>query len=126
MRRPAALLALVLVVGLAGTLVALRGREGNTQLAAGQQSLVPLDAGALERLVRTTSDPRPGRGGRARSARCTHAGGAWSCLVSYPTPPAISYRVDVHADGSIAGSGRPEGVRGGTELTIRGCCAASP
>jgi hypothetical protein len=126
MRRPAALLALLLVVGLAATVIALRGREGDTQLAVGQQSLAPVDAGALERLVLTTSDPRPGRGGHARSAHCAHAGGAWSCLVSYPSPPAIRYRVNVRADGAIAGSGRPEGVPGATELTIRGCCVASP
>jgi hypothetical protein len=125
-RHPAALVALVVAVGLAGTLIALRGREGNTQLAAGQQSLTPAGAGALERLVLTTSDPRPGHGGRAHSAHCTHAEGTWRCLVRYPSPPAIRYRVDVRADGSITGSGRPEGVPGATELTIRGCCVASP
>lgn len=124
MRRPAALLALVLAVGLAGTLIALRGHEGNAQLTAGQQGLAPVSSGALERLVLTTSDPRPGHPGRARSARCRGAGGTWSCLIRYPSPPAVSYRVAVRADGSIAGSGRAQG--GGAELTIRGCCVGSP
>jgi hypothetical protein len=55
-----ALIALVLAVGLAGAAVALRSREEDSQFVAHQQALVPVGATQLERLMLTTSDPRPG------------------------------------------------------------------
>lgn len=131
LRRPALLVALVLAVGLAGTAVALRSREGNAQLVSQQQGLLPVGAVALERLILTTSDPRPGYGGRARDARCTTAtatalGNPWACVVRYPRLPRVRYRVTVHADRSIYGLGRPEGSGLGAGLTVRGCCVESP
>ena len=73
MRRPSLLLVLILAVGLVGAAVALRSREGNTQFVSQQQDLLPVNAIALERLILTTSDPRPGYGGRAQDARCLTA-----------------------------------------------------
>jgi hypothetical protein len=129
MRRPAAIVALVLAIGVAGTAIALAGREGNTQFTAQQQSLLPVSAGALERLLLTTSDPRPGSGGRARGANCTSPthialGNPWTCVVRYPRLPRVRYSIIVYADRSIRGSGLPEGAVHGTELSIRGCCVA--
>jgi hypothetical protein len=131
MRRPGLLVALVLAVGLAGTVVALRSREGDAQLVAQQHGLLPVSAAALERLILTTSDPRPGYGGRARDARCTSAtatapGDRWSCVVRYPRLPRIRFRVTVFADRSIYGSGRPEASSRGAGLTVRGCCVGAP
>ncbi|MGO9248010.1 MAG: hypothetical protein ACLQQB_00780 [Solirubrobacteraceae bacterium] len=133
LRRPWLLVALVLAVGIAGTAIALASHEGNTQFAAQQQGLLPVSAGALERLILTTSDPRPGYGGgRALDARCTTAsasalGNPWTCLVRYPRLPRIGYRVTVRADRSIYGTGRPEGaVRYATPLTVKGCCVNAP
>jgi hypothetical protein len=131
MRRPGALVALVLAIGLAGTALALKGREGDPQFVSRQQDLLGVTATGLARLILTTSDPRPGFGGRARAARCAAAargaGGPWSCVVSYPRPPRVRYRVTVHADRSIYGSGLPEGrVLKGTLITVRGCCVGGP
>jgi hypothetical protein len=122
----------ILVVGLAGTALALRNHESNTQFLAAQQDLLPVSPSALEQLVLTTSDPRPGYGGRAMNARCVSAsasalGNPWSCVVRYPRLPRIRYRVTVRADRSIYGVGRPEGVvQYRTPLTVRGCCVGSP
>jgi hypothetical protein len=123
------LVALVLAVGFAGTAVALHSREADSQFVAHQQALVPVGATQLERLLITTSDPRPGYGGRARSARCSSGAhtalrNPWSCVVRYPRMPRVRYRVTVYADRSIFGSGQPEGrpLRG--VLTVKGCCVA--
>jgi len=129
MRRPWTLVALVLAVGIAGTVVALGGREGNPAFVSAQQNLTPVAAIALDRLLLTTSDPRPGFGGRARSALCATAvhsalGNPWSCLVSYPRPPKVRYRVTVHSDRSIEGSGQPEGAPLRGVLVVHGCCVA--
>lgn len=133
MRHGGLLLALVLAVGAAATVVALHDREENTQFVAQQRALAPVGALGLERLLLTTSDPRPGYSrspARALSARCASAGGGalgnpWSCVVRYPRPPRIRYRVTVHADRSIFGSGEPEGAPLRGVLTVRGCCVAS-
>jgi hypothetical protein len=133
MRHPGLLVTLVLAVGVAGTVVALHSREEDAQFVAAQQTLAPVGATQLERLILTTSDPRPGYGrppARARGARCLSAtrtalGDPWSCVVRYPRLPRVRYRVTVHADRSIYGSGQPEGRPLGGALTVRGCCVAA-
>ena len=120
-------MALVLMVGIAGAAVAVRSREGDTQFLARQQDLVPVGPAALERLMVTTSDPRPGYGGRARAARCTSPsssglGDPWTCVVRYPRLPRVRYRVTVYANQSISGFGQPEGRPLASALTVRGCC----
>ena len=123
------LVAMVLAVGIAGTAVALRSREEDSQFVSHQQALVSVGATQLGRLLLTTSDPRPGYAGRARSTRCHSAvrsalGNPWSCVVRYPRLPDVRYRVTVYADRSIFGSGQPVGrpLRG--TLTVKGCCVA--
>jgi len=128
-KRPWTLVALVLAVGLAGTLVALKGREGNPAFVSAQQSLTPVAPVALERLLLTTSDPRPGFSGHARGARCTSAvhtalGNPWTCVVGYLRPPRVRYVVTVHSDRSIQGSGQPQGAPLHGALLVRGCCVA--
>lgn len=130
MRFGGLLVGLILLVGLVGTVVALHSREDNTQFVSKQQALTPVGAVQLERLVLTTSDPRPGYAGRARAARCvsgTHSalGNPWSCLVRYPRLPRVRYHVTVHGDRSIYGLGQPEGRPLHGVLTIRGCCVAT-
>jgi hypothetical protein len=131
MRWTGALVALVLAVGIAGTAITLRSREGDAQFIARQQDLGPVAAAALERLIVTTSDPRPGYGGRARSASCSSVStnppaDGWTCAVRYPRLPRVRYRVTVYADRSIYGSGQPEGRPLGGALTVRGCCVVGP
>jgi hypothetical protein len=130
MRFGGLLVGLILLLGLAGTVVALHSREENTQFVSKQQALTPVGSVQLERLILTTSDPRPGYAGRARGARCLPGtrdalGDPWSCVVRYPRLPRVRYRVSVYADGSIHGSGQPEGrpLRG--VLTIGGCCVTA-
>jgi hypothetical protein len=130
MKRPGLLVGLVLLVGAVGGVIALKSREGNTQFVAQQQGLLPVSAATVQRLLLTTSDPRPGFGGRARQAHCESRsaapmGNPWQCLVRYPREPRVRYRVLVHADRSIYGSGQPEGGSGGATLSVRGCCVGA-
>ena len=125
------LVALILVVGIAGTVVALKSRESNAQFVLQQQALAPVSASALDALILTTSDPRPGYSGRARDARCSSSapgalGNPWSCIVRYPRAPRVRYGVIVHADRSISGAGQPEGRPLGKPLTVSGCCVQTP
>jgi hypothetical protein len=127
MRRPALLVALVLAVGVAGAVAALKSREGNAQFVSQQQDLIPVEAAALQRLILTTSDPRPRYGGRARAVRCSSVvGGAlrnpWTCVVRYPRLPRVRYGVIVDADRSIQGYGQPEGRPLKGSLSLGGCC----
>jgi hypothetical protein len=124
------IVAAVLSMGLVGTVVAVHGREAPTQFVSAQQSLAPVGSFQLASLVATTSDPRPGYAGRAKAAHCVAGGSAalgnpWTCVVRYPRLPRVRYRVVVHADLSIFGSGQPQGVPLRGTLTIRGCCVAS-
>jgi hypothetical protein len=134
MRHAGLLVALVLAVGIAGTALALRSREGNAQFVSAQQALAPVEAPQLEALILTTSDPRPGYDedlrARARNVRCVSStpsalGNPWSCVVRYPRLPRVRYRVTVHADRSIYGVGQPEGARRRGVLSVRGCCVAA-
>jgi hypothetical protein len=62
MRRPGILVGLILVVGIAGTVVALKSHESNAEFALQQQSLVPVAPAALQMLLLTSHDSRPGYG----------------------------------------------------------------
>jgi hypothetical protein len=136
MRHAGLLVALILAVGIAATVVALHDREDNAQFVSAQQTLAPVGAVQLERLILTTSDPRPGYGGpagshgsRALAAHCVSGvhsalGNPWSCVVRYPRLPRVRYRVTVYANRSIFGAGEPEGAPLGGVLSVRGCCVA--
>jgi hypothetical protein len=127
--------AAILLVGLAGTAVALHSREQDSRFVARHEVLAPVGARQLERLLLTTSDPRPRYAGRARLVRCHFAaaattpasalGNPWTCVVRYPGPPPVRFRVTVHADRSIFGAGQPEGSPHRNFLTVRGCCVAA-
>jgi hypothetical protein len=131
MRRPGLVIALVLLVGIAGSIVALASRQGDSQLIAQQQDLVPVSTAALERLMTTTHDPRPtSNHGPGRSAVCTSAGSGefrnpWTCTVTYTSGPPVRYAVIVHSDRSITGTspyrvaGQPAG-----RFVVNGCCVA--
>lgn len=128
MKRPGMLVALILAVGVAAAVVALHARESNTVFVVGQQKLKPVAASSLNALLLSTSDPRPGYAGRAREATCSAGsnealGNPWTCLVAYPHPPRVRYRVRVYGSGAIYGSGQPVGAATETPLIVRGCCA---
>jgi hypothetical protein len=129
------LVALILAVGIGGTVVALKSREGNPQFVLAQQNLTPVGSAALQTLLLTTSDSRPGYSGRALQVHCssplhTALGNPWTCVVRYPRPPHVRFRVIVHGDRSIYGVGQPEGgsrqvVLTVKALSIRGCCVGA-
>ena len=130
MRWAAVFVALVLAIGIAASAIALAGREANSQFVSQQRALTPVRAAALQELISTTSDPRPGFAGRALAARCSSPGGSglgnpWTCVVRYPRPPLVSYGVTVYANRSIHGTGRPLGASLGAPLTVTGCCVGS-
>jgi len=130
MRFGGLLVGLVLAVAIAGAALALHAREGNPQFVSSQRALAPVAPAALDALVLTTSDPRPGYAGRARGAHCAPGsasvlGNPWSCMVRYPGPPDLRYRVIVYGDRSIFGLGQPvAGRRYEGQLIVRGCCVA--
>ena len=130
MRWTAAFVALVLIVGIAASVIALGGRDANSEFIAQQRALSPVRASALQRLISTTSDPRPGYAGRALGARCSTLGASalgnpWTCVVRYPRAPLVRYSVTVRADRSIVGLGQPQGRALGRALTLSGCCVGA-
>ncbi|HLH14064.1 MAG TPA: hypothetical protein VKV16_04695 [Solirubrobacteraceae bacterium] len=125
LRHPGALVGTVIAIGLAGSALALHAREGDPQFTLAQREAQPIAASALQELVLTSSDPRPGHRGRARAARCQGSAGGgglgnpWSCVVRYPQPPSVRFSVTVRADRSIFGIAA---TRSGGRLTLSGCC----
>jgi hypothetical protein len=121
---PVLIIVPVLAVGVAGTLVAVRAREGDDAFALRQESLAPVSGQALERLVASADNPIPESGGRpGESAECRPGGGGerrnpWTCTVRYPSGDVVEYRVLVRPDRSIRGANAD-----GT-LIVTGCCAA--
>jgi len=110
---------------------ALKSHESNAAFVLEQQALAPVQPAALDQLLLTTRDSRPGYGTpptRARAAHCTSPshgalGNPWSCVVRYPRPPSVRYQVIVHADRSISGFGQPvAGPLLHPALSISGCC----
>jgi hypothetical protein len=132
MRRPGILVALILAVGIAGTVVALKSHESNAEFVLQQQALEPVEPAALDTLLLTSKDSRPGYSGRAQAAHCSSQtrsalGNPWTCLVRYPRPPSVRFHVTVHADRSISGFGQPaEGPLLNPALTVSGCCVETP
>jgi hypothetical protein len=126
------LVALILAVGIGGTVVALKSHESNAEFVLQQQALAPVAPAALQTLLLTSKDSRPGYSGRAQAARCsspTHSalGNPWTCLVRYPRPPRVRFHVTVHADRSISGFGEPaSGPLLHPALTVSGCCVETP
>lgn len=122
MRRPAVLVAPLLIAGLAGTVAVLKSHESNAAFVLQQQSLSSVPASALERFVASAPDPQPGTGRRkGLGAACTPGGSGelrnpWSCTVRYPRAHAITYRV------AITPQGRVTGVDRSGQLRVYGCC----
>ena len=98
MRRPGMLVVLILAVGIVGAVVALKSHESNAELVLQQQGLAPVGPEALDALLLTTRDSRPGYSGRARAARCTspsHSAreipGPASCAIRAPRACATGH-----------------------------------
>lgn len=114
---------IVLLIGLAGTVVALHHRSANPQFADGQENVSTVTSVQLENLMLSSRDTRPGhRGDRATSARCTARTTnrmVWSCRVRYPKG-AVSFRLNVASSGAVTGYAHAAG------LSFHGCCVSPP
>jgi len=122
MRHPALVVLPLLLTGLAGTVVAVKGRESDTQFIVRQQNLTSIPASLLERFLVSAHDPRPGLGGGKGTAAVCRPGGTgqlrnpWSCTVQYPRGGSITYRATIDPQGYVNGYSRHAKVR------VYGCC----
>lgn len=113
-------LAPALIVGAVGSLVALKGRESDTEFIYRQLHPVSVRAGDVEEAVRSAPEPLPGgNGNKGMRASCKARGrgqlrSPWACTVSYPSGKSRPYLVVVSPGGAF---------RGQTSAgLIRGCC----
>src|SRR5438270_13407136 len=97
MRLTALLVIAVVVVGVAGAVVAVASRESDTAFLYAQEHPRTLEPQAMEAAVRKGPDPVPG-GGRAQSTRAKcHPGGhgpernPWTCTVGYASGNEVRY-----------------------------------
>jgi hypothetical protein len=130
MRRLAALIVWgAVLLGVAGTVVALRSR-GSEEVFQYEQSrslaLTPspaLSAAHVAAVVATAPEPvPPAKRTRPAQVRCRPAGGGtlrnpWSCTILYRSGTRAHYRVVVQPDGHYTGVGT--GI-------ITGCCVDAP
>lgn len=120
MRRTMVFLAVPLAVCVAGALMGIAARGGDSLFEFHQRNLTRLSADAVDALVRTAPDPRD----RQRVdgvARCRPEGredlrNPWSCTITYRHGLKARYLVTIRVDGSYLGRS-PEGGGG-----IAGCC----
>lgn len=112
----------IILVGLAGTAVALSDRSADPVFVYRQQNLSEVQPSQLAHLLSLTSDPRPGLGHtRARGVTCSPRGSGelrnpWSCVVRYGRGASVNYNVTISPTGRVTGSD-PTG-----QLVIHGCC----
>jgi hypothetical protein len=117
-----ALVAPLIAIGFAGSVVALSDRSADSLFVYHQQNLAPVAPSALEHLMTLASNPRPGeRHARATSASCTPGASGelrnpWVCAVHYLRGGTIVYETNVSANGQVTAVD-PTG-----STTFHGCC----
>jgi hypothetical protein len=123
LKRPAlAVMLPIILIGLAGTAIAVNDRSGDSLFTYRQQNLSAIQPASLAHLVALAPNPRPGLDRpRAIRATCTSAGtgelrNPWSCLVHYARGGTVRYGV------TIMPTGRVVAVDPTGQLIIRGCC----
>jgi hypothetical protein len=114
---------LALAVALAGSLVALAARGGESDFLYAQRHLTALKPDDVERVVRLAPDPLTGTG-KGTSASCRPRGSRrlrnpWRCTVSYRSGRHARLLVRVRYDGSYVGSYGGGGI-------AKGCCVRVP
>ncbi len=108
-RWAAVIVGFVLVLGVAGGVVAVASRESDTAFLYAQEHPRILEPQAMEAAVRKGADPVPG-GGRASSTDAKCKPGAqgpernpWACTVRYASGNTLSYRIKVASNGDFHG-----------------------
>ena len=120
--REITILAVALAAALAGSVVALGGRDADSGFIFEQLHPAVLTPAQVERAVRTAPDPRTATG-VGTSAACRSTGrpplrNPWRCVVRYGSR-SVPIDVRVAEDGSYTGV-----YEGGGR--VRGCCVPSP
>ncbi|HWX86604.1 MAG TPA: hypothetical protein VNX67_00355 [Solirubrobacteraceae bacterium] len=128
-RLTAAVVWMVVLVGIAATVVVLRDRGGaglfriEQSRAFALKSATVLEAAQVETVVAQAPEPvRPARRTPPALVRCRPGGGGvlrdpWSCTVRYRSGTFAYYRVEVQPDGYYSGTGTG---------AIDGCCVKTP
>jgi hypothetical protein len=115
----------IILVGLAGTAVAVSDRSADSLFVYRQQNLAPVKPSSLAHLMTLAPNPKPGLGKpRATKASCQPQGtgefrNPWFCTVQYARGPAVQYQATISPDGHVVAVD-PTG-----QLVIRGCCVGS-
>jgi hypothetical protein len=126
LRHPGMVLATpVILIGLAGTAIAVADRSSDTQFISRQQYLSGVQPAALAHLLSTAPNPRPDlHKPRALRTTCRPLGtgefrNPWTCTVRYARGGAVRYTVSISPDGRMLA------VDSTGQLIIRGCCVGS-
>ncbi|HWG61275.1 MAG TPA: hypothetical protein VG253_06135 [Streptosporangiaceae bacterium] len=122
LRRPAlTLVAPIILVGLAGTAVAINDRTSDLQFVARQQNLSAVKPAQLGHLMTLAPNPRPGLGSpKATTAACAPQGSGelqnpWTCVVRYVRGGPVHYTATISPDGHVRAVD-PSGI------LVKGCC----
>jgi hypothetical protein len=112
----------LVLVGVAGGVVAVSAREGNPAFVYRQQHAVSIEASEVVAAVKTAHEPVPGgNGSSAIMAKCTPGStgprrNPWHCRVRYASGHVVGYDLVIAPDGSWRGQSRT-GLR-----RVVGCC----
>jgi hypothetical protein len=128
-KRTAAVVWMVILVGIAATVVVLGNRGGGDLFRLEQarslalEPVTVLSAARVEEVVAQAPDPVPAdRRTPAKSVSCQPEGAGplrnpWSCAIRYESGTHAYYRVQVQPDGFYSGTGTGR---------IDGCCVKAP
>lgn len=111
----------IILVGLAGTAVAVNDRTSDLQFVARQQNLSAVKPARLAHLMTLAPNPRPGLGSpKATTAACAPQGSGelrnpWKCVVRYVRGGPVHYTTTISPDGHVTAV-NPSGIR------VTGCC----
>lgn len=126
LRRPALMVAVpIILIGLAGTAIAVNDRSADSLFVYRQQNLTPVQPSSLSHLMTLAPNPKPGLGRpKAVSARCSPAGtgefrNPWLCTVRYTRGPVVHYQATISPSGNVVAVD-PTG-----QLIVRGCCVGA-
>ena len=110
MRATGIIVVAVLVLGVAGAVVAVASRESDTAFLYAQEHPRTLEPRAMEVAVRKGNDPVPsGNSAPSTGAKCKPGSGGpernpWDCTVRYGSGNTVRYRITVAPNGDFDGS----------------------
>jgi hypothetical protein len=108
-RRALVLIVPLVVVGLAGAVVAFASRDSDVAFLYHQEHPLTIEPTQLEALVKRAPDPEPtDHGATAVRSQCRPGRGPrrnpWVCRVAYSSGRHIRYRIVIRPDGAYRGA----------------------